>query len=1112
MEPLEPRLLCSADPLSLSDGIPTDIPALAPAEFRQLQPLPSVGAIIPGQRAVQQSEVAFIDASAPDAAALARLLSDGAAARGTTLHIVSISGHDDGVATITEALGRIDRVSAVHVLSHGGAGFLQLGRTTLDLQTLHARAGEVAQWGEALALGANVLLYGCNVAESASGQAFVERLARLTGASVAASTDLTGHTELGGDWVLEHQVGRIDASVIVDAAAVAEWRGVFAQTFYLQGDLTPAFSGLSATPPVAGALPNFDPGRDAAAGLVIAKGGTSPTESDPVKHHTWVAPQGAVTIANESVVLTFWTDTKDGMNLAQTIDEARNKAGQVTAFLMDLADPADTSGVVLAVGTVTAANWGDGFAWEQKSIDFGVVNASVAANRYLALKLIVDDAGATDDLWFAYDTAAFQSRLDIGVANAAPTVSLVNTVIALAESAYVAPLRVADVVVTDDGIGTNVLTLAGADAAMFELSGGSLYLRGGTLLDHETLASLDVSVLVDDSSVGAAPDAAAALAISVTNVNESPTASGMSAAESYVEDTVHDLADIVVSDPDGDALTVTLTLSDATADTLSVATVGSTSSVFAAGVWQATGPAAELNVLLAGVAFIPAADRHGGFTVQARVSDGVMPDLLGTKTFAGLAVNDAPSGAVLALGSTLVGSTLTADATTLFDADGLGALAFAWERSTDGGTIWLTVAGTQFYTSTAADVGALLRARASYVDGDGTAEVMWSTPTGPVTFANRAPVIVSNGGGDDASVSLFEGTTSVTAVTATDADLDAVTYAIAGGADSAAFVVSASSGALTFIAPPTVATPLDADGDNVYEVWVGVSDGVALDLQRLSIRILPATSVPAATPVSPPTIAAPPAVGLPIAEGSAAALVAGSAPLLETSVSQVAIGDTANKPGPAPAPILGRDATDADRGTLAAGGRALPAPGAPIASSAAASEAVTAASVAAAPPPPDNASAATATASASSSDQAAGSRTGTLANAPARAQAASAASDVSSAAYRQALDQARGPDRSERQARMAGSAALASAGLSVGYVVWLLRGGVLLSSLLTSLPAWRALDPIAVLSRPAQRRSEDADDDESLAQIVTDRSDAAAVSAARAEPVLNENSDSKAAR
>ncbi len=46
-----------------------------------------------------------------------------------------------------------------------------------------------------------------------------------------------------------------------------------------------------------------------------------------------------------------------------------------------------------------------------------------------------------------------------------------------------------------------------------------------------------------------------------------------------------------------------------------------------------------------------------------------------------------------------------------------------------------------------------------------------------------------------------------------------------------------------------------------------------------------------------------------------------------------------------------------------------------------------------------------------------------------------------------------------------GSGIAMSTSLSVGYVAWLLRSGVLLSSVLTSLPAWRFVDPLPILSK-----------------------------------------------
>jgi hypothetical protein len=63
-----------------------------------------------------------------------------------------------------------------------------------------------------------------------------------------------------------------------------------------------------------------------------------------------------------------------------------------------------------------------------------------------------------------------------------------------------------------------------------------------------------------------------------------------------------------------------------------------------------------------------------------------------------------------------------------------------------------------------------------------------------------------------------------------------------------------------------------------------------------------------------------------------------------------------------------------------------------------------------------------------------------------------------------------------------GSALVSSIGLSVGYVVWLLRGGMLLASLLSAMPAWQFLDPLPILAR--KKEDDRSDDHESLESIV----------------------------
>ena len=90
---------------------------------------------------------------------------------------------------------------------------------------------------------------------------------------------------------------------------------------------------------------------------------------------------------------------------------------------------------------------------------------------------------------------------------------------------------------------------------------------------------------------------------------------------------------------------------------------------------------------------------------------------------------------------------------------------------------------------------------------------------------------------------------------------------------------------------------------------------------------------------------------------------------------------------------------------------------------------------------------------------------------------------------RQALDEMRERAQEDMkvEARVAGSVFVVSTGLSVGYVLWLLRGGALIASLLSSLPAWRLVDPLPVLGSMGGRAGDE--DDDSLEDLVADERD-----------------------
>ncbi|MBA3596534.1 MAG: DUF4347 domain-containing protein [Methylibium sp.] len=111
-----------------------------------------------------------------------------------------------------------------------------------------------------------------------------------------------------------------------------------------------------------------------------------------------------------------------------------------------------------------------------------------------------------------------------------------------------------------------------------------------------------------------------------------------------------------------------------------------------------------------------------------------------------------------------------------------------------------------------------------------------------VTSVNdNPPVITSNGGGASATVNVAEGGTSVTTVTATDADLptQTLTYSITGGADAARFTIDAATGALGFVSAPSFEAPGDTGADNVYDVIVQASDGSLTDTQALAVTVTP---------------------------------------------------------------------------------------------------------------------------------------------------------------------------------------------------------------------------------------------------------------------------------
>jgi hypothetical protein len=109
--------------------------------------------------------------------------------------------------------------------------------------------------------------------------------------------------------------------------------------------------------------------------------------------------------------------------------------------------------------------------------------------------------------------------------NLAPTaVIFQNAVTELAENVDVTPeFKVADLLIEDDGLGTNNLSLTGRDRELFLIRNSALFYVGFAP-NFEAQNSYEVTVNVDDPTVGVTPDLTQTLTLNITDVNEAPTA------------------------------------------------------------------------------------------------------------------------------------------------------------------------------------------------------------------------------------------------------------------------------------------------------------------------------------------------------------------------------------------------------------------------------------------------------------------------------------------------------------------------------------------------------------------------------------------------------------
>jgi len=231
VETLEKRILYSADAAALLTGT-QDL--ATEAEVRVIEPVNSQQTNTQNQNQTiqQRHEIVFVDESVDGYEALVNdLLNNG---DNRTFEIYTIN-NNEGIDQIAKSLASVDNIDAIHIIAHGDAGQIQIGNATITNNSFQQFSQTLSTWSNALDSEADILFYGCNVAATEDGQQLLAKIADTTEADIAASTDLTGNVNEGGDWILEYHHGQLETEVAISEQVQAQFTGTLAVTSFENG-------------------------------------------------------------------------------------------------------------------------------------------------------------------------------------------------------------------------------------------------------------------------------------------------------------------------------------------------------------------------------------------------------------------------------------------------------------------------------------------------------------------------------------------------------------------------------------------------------------------------------------------------------------------------------------------------------------------------------------------------------------------------------------------------------------------------------------------------------------------------------------------------------------
>lgn len=146
------------------------------------------------------------------------------------IDIKEINSNEDGLTQLSEIISHYHNLDALHIVSHATDGAIYLGNSSIDTERLKHEVSMLAELDKSLKDGADLMLYGCDLAKTEKGEQLLELIANHANIDVAASNDLTGNTERGGDWALEIHKGNIETEQPFSAVALQDFSSILGIT------------------------------------------------------------------------------------------------------------------------------------------------------------------------------------------------------------------------------------------------------------------------------------------------------------------------------------------------------------------------------------------------------------------------------------------------------------------------------------------------------------------------------------------------------------------------------------------------------------------------------------------------------------------------------------------------------------------------------------------------------------------------------------------------------------------------------------------------------------------------------------------------------------------